>query len=152
MAPPSYNGPCLVVNTRWPLARWRFGLVSAGIGRHGLARITEDRVQPHRLTQAIVRDTQPPEQRAEQVTRVEALLTGMDPGDASDPVSWPGWAQLLPRLHAVDLAATNNRTLHDRACDAIWYLLRSGDTTTGQQLAHHLRRAWTTRLGPMPRS
>ena len=85
-----------------------------------------------------MRDTQPPEQRAEQVTRVEALLTGMDPGDASDPVSWPGWAQLLPHLHAVDLAATNNRTLHDRACDAIWYLLRSGDTTTGQQLAHHL--------------
>lgn len=60
-------------------------------GRYGLVRITEDRVQLHRLTQAIVRDTQPSEQCADHATVVEAVLTGVDPGDPGDPVSWPGW-------------------------------------------------------------
>jgi hypothetical protein len=118
------------------------------VGRYGLARITEDRLRVHRLTQAIVRDTLPAEQRAEQATRLEAVLSGLHPGDPDDPVSWPGWAELLPHLRAVDLGGTDNDALRTHACDAIWYLLRRGDTHTGHQLAHQLHHAWTTRLGP----
>jgi tetratricopeptide (TPR) repeat protein len=118
------------------------------MGRYGLARITEDRIQLHRLTQAIVRDTLPPEQRADQATRVQAVLTGVDPGDPGDPVSWPGWAELLPHLRAVDLAGTGNKALRDHAWQAICYLLCRGDLHTGHQLAHQVHQAWTARLGP----
>jgi tetratricopeptide (TPR) repeat protein len=118
------------------------------VGRYGLARVAEDRVQLHRLTQAIVRDTLPSGQRADQATVVEELLTGVDPGDPNDPVSWAGWAELLPHLRAVDLAGTDNPALRDHACQVIQYLLRRSDTHTGHQLAHQLHQAWTARLGP----
>jgi len=118
------------------------------VGRYGLARIAEDRVQLHRLTQAVVRDTLPSGQRADQATVVEELLTGVDPGDPIDPVSWAGWAELLPHLRAVDLAGTDNPALRHHACQVIVYLLRRGDTHTGHQLAHQLHQAWTARLGP----
>ncbi len=118
------------------------------MGRYGLARIAEDRVQLHRLTQVIVRDTVPPGQRADQATVVEAVLTGMAPGDPDNPVSWPGWAELLPHLRTVDLAGTGNGALRTYACNAIWYLLRRGDTPTGHQLAQQLQQAWRAHLGP----
>ncbi|MGH3692625.1 MAG: tetratricopeptide repeat protein [Pseudonocardiaceae bacterium] len=118
------------------------------VGRYGLARIAEDRVQVHRLTQAIVRDTVPAGQCADQVTVVAAVLSGMDPGDPGDPVSWPGWAELLPHLRAVDLAGDDHGALRSHACTAIWYLLRRGDTRTAHQLAQQLHQAWLARLGP----
>ena len=118
------------------------------MGRYGLARITEDRLQLHRLTQAIVRDTLPPVLRADQTTRAESVLTAVDLGNPEDPVSWPGWAELLPHLRVVDLANTDNPELRTHACQAIWYLLRRGDIHTGHQLAHHLLQVWTARLGP----
>ncbi|MGH3822829.1 MAG: tetratricopeptide repeat protein [Pseudonocardiaceae bacterium] len=118
------------------------------MGRYGLVRIAEDRVQLHRLTQAIVRDTVPAAQRADQATVVAAVLTGMDLGDPDDPVSWPGWAELLSHLRAVDLAGTDHGAVRDHACDAIWYLLRRGDTPTGHELAQQLHQAWLARLGP----
>jgi len=34
--------------------------------------------------------------------RTEQILASVDPGNPEDPVSWPGWAQLLPHI----LAAT----------------------------------------------
>lgn len=118
------------------------------IGRYALARITPEQLQLHRLTQAIVRDTQPPQQRTDNTTTVEALLAGMNPGDPKDPVSWPGWAQLLPHLRAVDLAGTDNHALRDRGGRAIWYLLGCGDASTAHQLAQQLHQAWTSHLGP----
>jgi tetratricopeptide (TPR) repeat protein len=118
------------------------------IGRYGLARIADDRMQLHRLTQAIVRDTLPAGQRADQAIMVEEMLTGVDPGDPVDPVSWPGWAELLPHLRTADLAGTNNGALRVHACRAIWYLLLRDDPHTGYQLAHQLHQAWRARLGP----
>jgi TIR domain/Tetratricopeptide repeat/NB-ARC domain len=118
------------------------------VARFGLARIAKDRVQLHRLTQTIVRDTLPSGQRADQATVVEELLAGVDPGDPGDPVSWAGWAELLPHLRALDLAGTDNPALRDHACQVIGYLLGRGDTHTGHQLAHQLHQAWTARLGP----
>jgi len=117
------------------------------IGRYGLARIAHDQLQLHRLTQAIVRDAQLPEQCTHHTATVVALLSGMDPGDPADPVTWPGWAQLIPHLRAADLASTDNHALRDHTCQAVWYLLRRGDTHTAHRLAQQLYQAWTTRRG-----
>jgi tetratricopeptide (TPR) repeat protein len=132
----------MVENT---LAFWR---CVRRLGRYGLARVAEDRVQLHRLTQAILRDTLSPEQHVHHATLVEALVTGVNPGDADNPLSWPGWAELLPHLLVLNLADTDNHDLRDLACQAIWYLLRRGDIPTSHQLAQQLYQAWTTRLGP----
>ena len=125
-----------------------FRLCLGRIGRYGLARITEDGVQLHRLTQAIVRDTVPSEQLVDQATLVDRMLTGVDPGDPDAPVSWPGWAKLLPHLRITDLTGTSNDALRTLACRAVWYLLRYGDTYTGHQLAKQLHQAWRGRQGP----
>jgi hypothetical protein len=118
------------------------------LGRYGLVRVTENRLQLHRLTQAIVRDSLPPQQRDNHRTLVEMILTGADPGEPDNPANWQDWAELLPHLRAVDLVNTDIPTLRATACYAIAYLLRRGDIHAGHQLANQLHQAWTTRLGP----
>ncbi|MBV8995924.1 MAG: TIR domain-containing protein, partial [Pseudonocardiales bacterium] len=118
------------------------------LSRYGLAKVTEDRLQLHQLTQAIVRDTLPPEQRDRHEAAAEAVLAGAKPGDVRDPIYWSDWAELLPHLRMADLANTDNRSLRFRACNAMSYLLRRGETHAGQQLAHQLHQAWSARFGP----
>jgi hypothetical protein len=70
------------------------------------------------------------------------------PGNSDDPVTWPGWAQLLPHLLAIDPASTDNPDVRALACNATWYLLMRGDTRGGYALANHLHQQWTRQLGP----
>ena len=62
----------------------------------------------HKLTQAILRDRLTPTEAAATRARSEAILAANDPGDPSDPVTWPQWARLMPHLLAAGLAATGN--------------------------------------------
>jgi hypothetical protein len=100
----------------------------AALSRSSLARIDQQALQMHRLTQAILRDRLPPE-RAD-VTRAlaEKILTASNPGDPADPAAWPGWAQLLPHILAIDPATSTNADLRDLGCHASYYLLMRGDT------------------------
>jgi hypothetical protein len=104
-----------------PLA-WRE--VLARLGRDSLARIDQNGIQMHRLTQAILRSYLPSEVAAMARSRAEAVLVVGDPGDPVVPDSWPGWARLMPHLLFVDLAATSNVGLRTLACQAVSYLAR----------------------------
>ena len=127
-----------------PLA-WRQTL--AQLTRQSLARIDQRGLVLHRLTQAILRDRLTPEQAAATRACSEAILAAADPGDTSNPVTWPRWAQLMPHLLAADLAATDTRDLRWMACNACGYLLARGDTRTAHVLAAGLHRQWRDRLG-----
>src|ERR1022692_929855 len=59
-------------------------------------------------------------------------------GDSGDPAGWPGWAQLLPHILAIDPAASNDPAVRELACNATWYLLMRGDIRSGHDLAKHL--------------
>ena len=127
-----------------PLA-WRQTL--ARLARQSLARIDQRGLVLHRLTQAILRDRLTAERAAAARACAEAVLAAADPGDASNPVTWPRWAQLMPHLLAADLAATDSRGLRWMACNGCAYLLFRGDTRAAHALAAELRQHWRARLG-----
>jgi hypothetical protein len=127
-----------------PLA-WR--QVLARLARQSLARVDQRGLVMHRLTQAILRDRLTAEQAAATRACTEAVLAAAGPGDPTDPVSWPRWAQLMPHLLAADLAVTASSGLRSAACNACGYLMARGDTRAAHDLAADLRRHWRGRLG-----
>jgi len=112
--------------------------------RYGLARTTPDGLQLHRLTQAILRDTDTGPHRAV----VEQLLIDARPDDGTNPALWPRWSLLLPHILACDPATTDNTQLRWLTYDAGWYLLARGDARTALPLAEQLHTAWHQRHGP----
>jgi hypothetical protein len=96
----------------------------AALSELGLASVTEDTVQVHRLTQAVLRD-QWPEQLPADRSHAARLLVDAQPGDGSDSASWPDWAALMP--HLLTLEPTAPRDFRALACDAVWYLLMRGE-------------------------
>jgi hypothetical protein len=127
-----------------PLA-WRQTL--AHLARQSLARIDHGGLQMHRLTQAILRDRLSPEQANATRAHTEAMLAANDPGDPSNPATWPRWTQLMPHLLAAELAAADSPALRQLACDACWYLRARGDIRTCHGFTIGLRQQWRDRLG-----
>jgi hypothetical protein len=127
-----------------PLA---WGRTLTQLGHSALARIGQDELQMHRLTQAILRDRLTPAQAVETRDRTEAILAASDPDDPANSDTWPRWTLLMPHLLAADLAGTDNPGLRSTACNACWYLLARGDAHSGHDLASQLHRQWCGRLG-----
>lgn len=112
---------------------WRKLLAS--LARSTLARVDQHAVQIHRLTGVILRDQLDLDQAAATRARAEAILAANHPGDPDDPITWPGWAQLLPHILAIEPSASRDPGLRSLACNATWYLLKRGDTRSGYDLA-----------------
>ena len=112
--------------------------------RYGLARATPDGLQLHRLTQAILRDTDTGPHR----DIVEQLLIAARPDNGTNPAGWPRWSLLLPHILACDPATTDNTDLRWLTYRATWHLLARGDARTALPLAEHLHTAWHQRHGP----
>jgi tetratricopeptide (TPR) repeat protein len=140
-----------------PLARkaaepvaWR--QVLAVTGRSGLARIGNDEMQMHRLTQAIIRGQLSPRQAASARSRAGQMLVTSHPDIGERHVQVPGtwleWAHLLPHLLALDPARSESSQLRELACDAAWYLAKRGDARASHELARHLHRHWRATSGP----
>jgi hypothetical protein len=113
--------------------KWRQVLGRAG--RSMLARVDQNGIQVHRLTQAIVRDHFAPEQSATLRALAQQVLASNDPGNPEDPLTWPRWTRLLPHILAVDHETSHIPEFRSLACMASWYLLMSGDTPGGHDLA-----------------
>jgi len=127
---------------------WEFRRSLGRLARLGLARITEDTIQLHRLTQAVLRDLRASAERDRDRKRVEDLLADAAPqGDSTDPETWPVWASLLPHLLAFDPTEAGP-ALRSVACEALWYLLMRGEYATAMPLAQAWHRRWLHRLGP----
>jgi len=127
-----------------PIA-WRQTLTQ--VSGHALARLDHRGLQMHRLTQAILRNRLTPEQAAATRQRAEAILAASNPGNMTNPATWPRWAQLMPHVLAADLAGTANRSLRWLAISACGYLLGRGDTRSSYDLAADLHPQWRQRLG-----
>jgi len=135
-----------------PLARsaadtidWRKLLTS--LSRSTLARVDQHVMQMHRLTRAILRDQLTEDQAAVDRAAAEGVLVANDPGDPGDPVTWPGWEQLLPHILAVEPAVSGDPDVRDLACNASWYLLMRGDFRGGHDLATTLYEQWAQQPG-----
>jgi hypothetical protein len=121
--------------------------VLAAIGQSALARVGDNALHMHRLTQAILRGRLTPQQRSEARALSEAMLVAAHPGDRGDPITWPSWAQFLPHLLAIDPGSAMNTAITDLACEALSQLWRRGDTRGTYELASKLYQQWRQRLG-----
>jgi tetratricopeptide (TPR) repeat protein len=129
-------------------ARLAFRDTLGRLARYGLARVTENTVQLHRLTQAVLRDSRAPDQRRHDRVRLEQLIVAAAPdNNGTDPASWPAWASLLPHLLALD-PATTSRQLRRTACNALWYLMMRGEYRTAQPLAQNWHQRWRADSDP----
>jgi hypothetical protein len=134
----------LAVRAADPLA-WHQTL--AHLARQSLVRIDHRGLQMHKLTQAILRDRLTPADADAIRSRAEAILAASDPGDPTNPVTWPRWVRLMPHLLAADLSATDNPDLRWLASNACSYLIQRGDPRACHDLASGLRQHWRDRLG-----
>ena len=137
--------PALLAESAVDAVKWHREL--ARIGRHALARIDQNGLQMHRLTQAIVRCHLMPAQAASARARAEAIVAANHPGDQNVPSTWPGWARLLPHLLVLAPAETSNQALRDLACDATRYLIRRGDAHNSYDFADRLYLRWRDQFG-----
>ena len=124
---------------------WR--QVLARIGRHALARIDHHGLQMHRLTAAIIGQSQNPPERAAARAAAERILVGATPAITGDLLTWPAWAAILPHLIHLDPAASSNGDLRLLACHATLVLYLRGDYHTARDLAQQLHQAWSDSLG-----
>jgi tetratricopeptide (TPR) repeat protein len=126
--------------------------VLAATRQSGLARIENNELQMHRLTQTIIRGQLSARQAASAWSRAGDLLvtshSHIGGRDAQVPGTWPEWARLLPHLLAVDPARSESPQLRELACHAAWYMVKRGDARAGHDLAEHLYRHWRETLGP----
>ncbi|MGX9884221.1 FxSxx-COOH system tetratricopeptide repeat protein [Streptomyces sp. NPDC002276] len=118
------------------------------LARQALAHVRNGTVQPHRLTQRVIRDRLTVSERAEAARAAEALLIAAHPGSPTEPATWSRWPDLVPHLLAFDPAELTTPEGRSAACDACWYLLDHGQTRAALSRLEVLHQTWTRQLGP----
>ncbi|MFD7303860.1 FxSxx-COOH system tetratricopeptide repeat protein [Streptomyces pharetrae] len=126
---------------RWPLPALH------PLARYGLAVVSPDAFQVHRLTQAVVRDGIAAEREDTLWDDVVALLTTADPGDSELPESWPRWSALAPHLTAGITVLCERVAVRPLLLSATQYLVSSGQWAAARVLAADLRVNWSSHLG-----
>ena len=124
---------------------WRQAL--ARIGGQALARIDENGLLMHRITQAIIRTHLPPDQAADARAQAVVLLAAGHPGNKELPSNWPGWARVLSHLLALDPDASTE-ALSRLTYDAVGYLLFRGAARSAHNLARRLYQYRLSQHGP----
>lgn len=118
----------------------------AALTRTSLARLNDDGLTMHRLTQAILRArcTEPDKVRA----HAEAVVTANAPESNMAPGTWPAWGRLLPHLLALAPERSDNPSLQTATVQAAIYLLDSGKVPDALSFNTRIHGLWRDRLGP----
>jgi hypothetical protein len=127
-----------------PLA---WGQVMTRISGQALARVDQQGLLMHRLTQAIIRSRLSLDDADTVRAQAAALLTASEPGKTNLPGNWPEWARLLPHLLALDPGA-RIEGLSNLTSNAIWYLINCGLARNAHELARRLYQSRLTEHGP----
>ncbi|AIR99126.1 FxSxx-COOH system tetratricopeptide repeat protein [Streptomyces glaucescens] len=117
------------------------------LARYGLAVVSPDAFQVHRLTQAVVREGLDPDRRDALWDDVVSLLTAADPGDSELPESWPRWSALAPHLTAGMTVLCRRAAIRPLLLSAARYLVRSAQWRAARDFAAGLHASWSGHLG-----
>jgi len=117
--------------------------------RYGLIKVLDggQALQVHRLVQAIVRDSLPPDTRRHAFDNACRLLASANPGDPTDPQTWDMHAQIRPHLRPARVIERNDPTSRQVAIDQANYLHEIGDYDGSRRLGEEGWTAWTRQPG-----
>jgi len=124
---------------------------AARLARLGLARLSGEGLELHRMTQAVLVDQLDPKSRERLVLEAERLLVAAAPDTSDDTSFWPTWSRLLPHILAMDPARSDHTDFRELASDAVRYLLNRGEADAGRLLAENLVENWHGRYGEADR-
>jgi hypothetical protein len=131
--------------------RLAWGRAMTRISGQALARVDQQGLLMHRLTQAIIRSRLTSDEADAARAQAAALLTSSEPGKTNLPAAWPEWAQLLPHLLALDPEASTEG-VSNLTGNAVWYLISCGLARNALQLARRLHQSRLALGGPDARS
>ncbi len=115
--------------------------------RMGLARVTDNGLVLHRLTQTVVADSMSGPARAAAHNCASALVANAHPDDGTYPRNWPRWQQLMPHLLALSPGMSDNPRLRAMANDSVIYLVNRGDLSAARATATTLHEDMMSSLG-----
>jgi tetratricopeptide (TPR) repeat protein len=121
------------------------------LGRLGLARLSTEGMELHRLTQHVLRDRLDPKDAERLRVEVEKLLVDAAPTTSDDPASWSTWGRLMPHIIALQPARADDPEVRELATDAVRYLLSRGEPGAARDLCDDLVVAWHERYGEADR-
>jgi tetratricopeptide (TPR) repeat protein len=122
------------------------------LGRYGLAKVAQQKVQVHRLVQRVLRDSLPGELADRTLRSVQQLLAKANPGDP-DENPQADREDIGPHIDAADLINAPDIEARQAVLDHSRYLYTTGDYENSLQLAERAAAAWAldagqVRLGP----
>jgi hypothetical protein len=112
-----------------------------------LARRQGDRIQLHRLVQAVIcHHLTLAEQQVEQA-RALSLLAAAHPGDLADPDNWSSYEELTPHVLATSALGDGRSDSRQLVLNTVRYLDAKGDSLASRDVATPLLDRWRRTLG-----
>ncbi|MBT8227931.1 MAG: tetratricopeptide repeat protein [Dactylosporangium sp.] len=114
------------------------------LSRYGLARVDPhgQRIQVHRLVQAVLRTELDEDRWAQSLANVRNLLGQANPSHPDDRGTWSGHAELGPHILAADLVHADGAAARLVVLDQARYLFQIGDYTASQALGQAMVDQW----------
>ncbi|MBQ1044408.1 MULTISPECIES: FxSxx-COOH system tetratricopeptide repeat protein [unclassified Micromonospora] len=123
-----------------------FDVVKA-LGENGLAGVSSDGIQLHRLIQAIVKDDAKEHELQAAADVMAQAISAFAPQDTDDPANWHSWSVLAPHIIALKPEAARDGQLRKVACELVLYLLRRAESKPALDIAEVLFNSWNATLG-----
>ncbi|GAA3951939.1 FxSxx-COOH system tetratricopeptide repeat protein [Actinoplanes auranticolor] len=118
------------------------------LSRHGLAKIDAgQRVQVHRLVQAILRDAMSPEEAERTLKDVQAILSAANPGDPDEVGDFERQAELGPHIQPANLVGASDPDARQVVLDHARYLYLIGEYENSRAIAEGAASAWERTFG-----
>lgn len=120
------------------------------LGRYALAKIdpAQDRIEIHRLVQAVLREQMTPEHREATQDAVHRILGAANPEDPDSPRTWERHQELMPHVTPSGVISAKEDRGRRVALDQIRYRYIRGDALRSGTLAEEALAVWRTELGP----
>jgi cellulose biosynthesis protein BcsQ len=124
------------------------------LGRFALARVdfVDRSIQVHRLLQALVKNSLPPEDQEQLKRTVRQILAAMRPTDKSpdDPTTWTDYEILWPHLYACesDKAGPDESESRQLMVDRVRFLAQRGQLDSALELSERLWKSWAAPQPP----
>ena len=125
------------------LTRETRGPAGAEMGPH------QESVHMHRLVHDIVSKLTSEDSRVTHRKAVRTLLAEADPGNPLDSRNWPRYAELLPHLEPSGALGSTRPRVQEAVLNCLRYCFRSGEYTSGLELAERIRDQWSRTMDPL---